>query len=275
MLVSVLLIFTNIAERLWIGENSSVIIILSTALVLSGLFEAFRRLSQKHIELTRKHYELKKDIKNNFRQTEALFSIFSCIQPNFPLPDTRGWAASPDLLKKLLEIIYLEKPKFVLEASSGVSTLIIAYCLKQIGCGKVISLDHETKYAKITEDQISLHGLEDVATIVHAPLTEIEINGMKWLWYSTEHLKIGEPIDLLVIDGPPSPIQKLARYPALPLLFDHLRDESIIILDDGARKDEIEIVEIWKSEFDCISYDFLEFEKGAFLVKKYRKPKSL
>lgn len=270
--LSGVLLFTTIVGRWWIGEDAFIITVtLYSIFLLSGLLETYRRLGKRHSS------ELMKSINslnNNYRQIEALFSIFSIIKPKFPLPDTRGWAASPDLLKKLVEVIYSEKPKFVVEAGSGVSSLIIAYCLKQIGRGKVVCLDHEPKYAKITEDLISFHGLEDVAKVVHAPLTQIEINGNRWLWYDTEFLEIDEPVDLFVIDGPPWDTQKLARYPALPLLFEYLRDKSTIILDDGARNEEKEIVKIWEKELDYISYDFLSLEKGAFLIKKHSKAKN-
>jgi len=261
------LLFLAIAGQWLIGDDAFIItIILANIFVLIGLFETYRRVD-KRVETLRVLNH------NNFRQTEALFSIFYSIKPNFPLPDTRGWAGSPDFLKKLMEVIFREKSQFVLEASSGVSTLIIAYTLKQIGGGKVISLEHDDKHAKVTKDQISLHGLEDIATVVHAPLTETEINGNKWLWYDIQCLKTDMPIDLLVIDGPPESTQKMARYPALPLLFKYLLNESIIILDDGGRKEEKEIVEIWEKEFENISSEYLDFEKGAFLIKKHGTPK--
>jgi len=278
LVVTGVLLFSAIAGRWWMGEDAFIItVILSNIFILSGLFETYRRAGKREERLRNREERLRnreeRSRNNHYRQIEALFSIFYNIKPNLPLPDTRGWAASPDFLKKLVEVIYREKPEFVVEAGSGVSTLIIAYCLKQIGSGKVISLEHDAKYTKVSEDLISFHGLEDIAKVVHAPLTEIEINSKKWLWYDTEYLKIDMPIGLLVIDGPPGYTQKLARYPALPLLFKHLLDESTIILDDGARKDEKEIVEIWKKELEYISYDFLNFEKGAFLIKKHRKPK--
>ncbi len=273
LFVTGVLLFSAFAGRWWMGEDAFIItVILSNIFLLIGLFEIERRAIKRQEILSDR---AEKSRENHYRQIEALFSIFSNIKPNYPLPDTRGWAASPDFLKKLLEVIYCEKPKFVVEASSGVSTLIIAYCLKQIGSGKVISLDHDAKYAKASEDMISLHGLEEIAQVVHAPITEIKVNGNKWLWYNTKYLKIDMPIDLLVIDGPPGDTQKLARYAALPVLFKHLPDESTVILDDGARKDEKEIVEMWKKELECISYDFLSFEKGAFLIKKHAKPKDL
>ena len=45
-----------------------------------------------------------------------------------------------------LSIIFSIKPDTILELGSGVSTIISAYCLKKIGNGKIISLDHEKEY---------------------------------------------------------------------------------------------------------------------------------
>jgi predicted O-methyltransferase YrrM len=264
-IVSGILLFSTIGIRWWIGQDALIItVIFSNIFVLFVLFETYRRVEKRDRRRDERLWNSDERSRNNsFRQIEALFSIFFSIKPNYPLPNTKGWAASPDFLKKLLEVIYREEPKLVVEASSGVTTLIIAYCLKQIGSGQVISLEHDAQFAKVTEDLISLHGLEDIAKVVHAPLKEIEINANKWLWYDTEYLdtaylKASMPIDLLVIDGPPAhtPELQLARYPALPLLFKHLLDESTIILDDGARKGEQEIVGLWKKELEYISYEW-------------------
>lgn len=254
----------------WLFGNHAIIVtaILSTVLVLLVVFETYRRAGRVHDEQAALFYRVIRESDHNYRQTEALFSIFSVLKPATPLPDTRGWAASPDFLKKLMELILREQPEFILEASSGVSTLVCAYCLKQIGAGRVLSLEHDRKYAKITEDLISSHGLGDYAKVIHAPLTETEINGKKWLWYDLSLLEIEVPIDLLVIDGPPEKTQSLARFPALPLLYKNLSDNSTIIMDDGNRRDETKIVELWQEEFHDIDCEFLEFEKGAFLLRR-------
>lgn len=240
----------------WLIGEIVLIICLAfcTILILSVCLEIYRRLTQQ--------------MHADYEQVESLFSIFSVIKMNAPLPYTRGWAASPDLLKTISQIIISESPQLVVEASSGVSTLIIAYCLKRIGRGKVISLEHDLEYAAVNQSLVLAHGLNDVATITHAPLKEVEINDAKWLWYDMDRLKTEQPIDLLVIDGPPGVTQDLARYPALPLLYGRLAHESTVILDDGNRKDEKEIVKRWKKEFNHIDYRFLRLEKGAFIINK-------
>lgn len=210
--------------------------------------------------------ELKRVNEVSVAQIESLFSIFATLKPQFPLPTTRGWAASPDLLKEIISLIHRQKPQLVVEASSGVSTLIIAYCLQRLGTGKLISLEHEEKFAQLTQNNLSLHGLDDVATVIYAPLVEVEINGTKWLWYDLTKVEIPEAIDLLIVDGPPGTTQKLARYPAMPMLHNKLSKDAIILLDDGARSDERQIVEQWMTELKMSHSEYLPLEKGAYLI---------
>lgn len=246
-------------------QDKIIVFIFASMALLTFIFETYRRSVKIQVEA---RDLLKNDIRRSKRHLEALFSIFSIINPQFPLPNTGGWAACPDFLKKLIEIIYQEKPKLVVEAGSGVSSLIVAYCLKQIG-SKLISLEHDAKYAKRSEDLIRLHGLSDVAKIIHAPLSEVELNNEKWPWYDIENIKFDMPIDLFIIDGPPARIGKFARYPSLPVMFDSLSENSTIFLDDGEREEEVKIVERWKKELKHIRVEFLYLERGAFLIKKY------
>ena len=249
-----------------LGEAALMILpVLSVMLTLVVLLEVYGRLSEK---LSETYRNLEQQRNQDYRQIESFFSLCFTLEPRLPLPNTRGWAASPDLLKKITEVILTERPSLVMEASSGVSTLVIAYCLKQLGQGRLISLEHDAKFAAINQSLISFHGLEDIATIVHAPLKGFESNDHKWLWYNTDRLTIDQPIDLLVVDGPPGNIQKLSRYPALPLLYRHLNNRSTIILDDGHREDEKTIVRLWEKEFSHISSEFLDLEKGAYVIHR-------
>ena len=266
---AILLLSVGVVGWSLVGEVALIILSILSAilaiLVLVVLLEVYRRLSEEYGDL-RRSQESQRNLA--YLQIESLFSLFFTLKPSLPLPEMRGWAASPDLLKKITEVILIETPGLVVEASSGASTIVIAYCLKKLGKGKVISLEHDAKYAAINQSLISFHGLEDLATIVHAPLTEIVINDQKWLWYNTNFLKIDQPIDLLLVDGPPGNIQELSRYPALPLLYRQLSNRSTIILDDGGREDEKKIVARWEKEFNHISSEFLSLEKGAYVVHK-------
>lgn len=204
---------------------------------------------------------------NHYQQIEALFSIFKLLPLKYPLPPMRNWAISPDFAALIITLIYERRPQVIVETGSGVSTLITAYCLKAIGQGKIISLEHDEKYAQISMARLQQHGLQDIATIFVAPLKETAIGNDSWLWYDIEPLKeLLKDIDMLIIDGPPGMLQKLSRYPALPILFDHMNGQSIVVLDDADREDEREIVERWTREFDGCSPERVQSEKGAVVI---------
>lgn len=266
---ALLTLIVFLLTRPLLGETAALTLVLVLAvMVVTGLIlEVHRRITR---QLADQHRYLDQQRKMDYRQVEALFSLFFTLQPKLPLPDTRGWAAPPDFLKKLVAEILQRKPELVMEASSGVSTLVIAYCLKQNGKGKVVSLENELQFAEVTRQQLAAHGLSEYATVLHAPLTTVDLRGERWLWYDTGQLDLDRPIDVLVVDGPPGHIQKLCRYPALPMLYRHLNQEAIVLLDDGAREDEREIVRRWEAEFDTLSSEFLDMENGTFVVYRNR-----
>ena len=79
---------------------------------------------------------------------------------------------------------------------------------------------------------------------------------------------------MVVVDGPPNYIQDLSRYPVIPLLYNRMNNNSILILDDGVRDEEKEITRRWEEEFEDLSIEYFNFESGAFIVNKYHKENS-
>lgn len=216
-----------------------------------------------------------KKFENQFLQFESLLCIYSSL-PNLKfLPATRGWAGSPDFLAKIIEIILKEKPRFILEASSGVSTIIIGLAMRLNNYGNVISLDHERFYTKITRENIKVNEIEDNSNVILCPLRDYNIFEQIWKWYETDNLNLTERIDLLIIDGPPRTTQFLARYPAIPLLYEYFADRVLILLDDASRNDETIIVQKWISflennNFKVVITKFNNFEKGMVILEVCR-----
>lgn len=277
LLVGVLsLLFIGISFLGWLLIGEVVLIIaLGVMLCLFMLVQVeshhkIQQSTQKLLQQQRSLEQQKNEIHKEFQQIEALFSIFSLLRINFPLPSMGGWAISPDLGKIIVDLVLEKKPKTIVEASSGVSTIIASYCLKQLGEGTVISLEEENKYAEVSNEALIKHGLQDIATVIHAPLEEIEIEGKKWIWYDLTKIKGIKPIDLLIIDGPAQygRVEKMIRYPALPLLFESLSDDAIIILDDADRQDEKKIVELWLKQFNCFEVERIDTEKGTVILHR-------
>lgn len=260
------LMVATVSGRTLLGDIIFVIMpTVASLLVIAVVLEVYRRLEE---DIRASRNRLEAGSFQDYRQIEALLSLQNTLKPNLPFPATRDWAASPDLLKTIAEIILSKKPSLIVEASSGVSTLVAAYCLRQLGKGRVISLEHDPKYAAITRRLIEFHGLQDIAVVVDAPLKEYRIRDKTWLWYDTNAFTADEPVDLFAIDGPPSVIQPLARYPALPLMHGRLAEHAVIVLDDGGRDDERKIMESWSDEFPGLTAEFADLEKGAFIIRK-------
>ncbi|MFC2132090.1 class I SAM-dependent methyltransferase [Bacteroidota bacterium] len=208
-----------------------------------------------------------KNTLNLFNQLESLFSVYDNIDLNFPLPKFGVWAISPDLAQLITTIVLEKRPKFILETGSGISSLIIGYCLKKNGLGRLISLEHQEEYMWKNSSAVEQHQLKEYVEILYTPLKNIQINKKNWLWYD---FNTDKKIDLLIVDGPPKTTQHHARYPALPEFFDYLSDEAIIILDDAARPDEREIIDLWLEKYPCFDYEYHDLDRGAVLLK--RKP---
>jgi len=203
-----------------------------------------------------------------FRQFEYLKQLYYAIKPREPLPCTRGYAASPDLLVTIYQKILDNKPKTILEGSSGLSTLVSSYAAERVGHCKIISLEHEPLYRDISQSNLEKHGLAHIAHVYHAPITTHTINGQDWKWYDFSAADIPDEIDLIIIDGPPKRLQKHARYPALPLLIDKLSPGGQLLLDDADRKQEQEIAQLWSSEYSNIKLEHIPLEKGLLVVTK-------
>ncbi|GAB4277987.1 MAG: hypothetical protein Kow0056_09830 [Coriobacteriia bacterium] len=206
-------------------------------------------------------------LENLYRQMEGLVSLYSTLGVQFPLPPMRHWAASPDFASLLIRLVFQHRPRLVLEAGSGVSTVLLGYALRRLGAGRVISLEHSQAFMSLTEELIDLHQLGDVAEVRHAPLETVALSGGSWLWYSVREIDDIDEIDMVVVDGPPGDTQPLARYPALPILQSRLSNRALVVLDDMVRSDEQEIVKRWESEFDGYAREDYQTEKGATVLE--------
>lgn len=105
-----------------------------------------------------------------------------------------------------------------------------------------------------------------MATVIHAPLVKTLIDDREWLWYDiTGFDSGGDKIDMLVVDGPPGNTQNVARYPAMPVLYDRLAGDCVVMLDDYNRKDEQQAVQMWKDKYSLRNVETLNLKKVLLL----------
>lgn len=180
-----------------------------------------------------------------------------------------GWSIDSFLGRYLIQHLLEHRPKCIVELGSGSSTILIARTLQILDeKGTIhIAVDHEAKYLGLTRDTAQLNGVAESVEFLHCPLERYE--SLDKLWYGglTERLA-GRKIDLLIIDGPPGPLQPMSRYPALPVLAAHLAKHCTIILDDAIRQEEQEIAKLWVQEHPEFTLNFsLEGHGMAVLAR--------
>ncbi|MCW8825946.1 MAG: class I SAM-dependent methyltransferase [Gammaproteobacteria bacterium] len=189
------------------------------------------------------------------------------------IPFTPDWSAAPDFIELIVEHALTTKPQVIVECSSGLTTLVLARCCQMSGRGHVYSLENGPEYAAKTRSYFERYGVDDYVTVIDAPLESVTINGTDYQWYRTTELFEQLPadsIEMLVIDGPPGFIQKNSRYPALPQLEEKIADHCTVFLDDAAREDEREIVQLWQNELRGIESRYIDAERGCAVLTMTR-----
>jgi hypothetical protein len=199
------------------------------------------------------------------RQQYALTQIRPLIG-DLPL-DLSGWAADPILVHNAVRLVLDTRPNLVVECGSGSSTIAIARTLRAFG-GRIVSLEHDAKYAERTREMLRLHGLDDLAVVVTAPLAARNISGQKFQWYTPAYEPLlSQPIEMLVVDGPPGSIGPRSRYPAVPILKPYLAEQCSILMDDGDRADEGHIAHLWGEDLGA-KLTYLEGGRGGWLLQR-------
>lgn len=182
-----------------------------------------------------------------------------------PLPINSDWSAGPDFIKTIIDAVEANRPKTIVECSSGLTTLTLAQTCQRLEHGVVYSLENGGEYADKTRSSLLPYQLSHRAKVIDAPLMDYPLMERTFQWYSLNQLPKLE-IEMLVIDGPPGFIQPLSRYPALPLLDKYLADGCKIFMDDAIRNDEQEILELWQQEFPAYKFEYLEHQRGCAII---------
>jgi predicted O-methyltransferase YrrM len=208
-----------------------------------------RRIAKSQSEAAWQHY----------RQSEFYTQLLNLLNLSAPIPSTRSWAASPDVLLTLLETARTSSPRKILDLGSGMSTLVLAKSAPQ---ALVISIDNSAEYAHKTQQMLASHGITNVEVRV-APLTS-HASGVEW--YESSKLADLSDIDLLFIDGPPGSKNDRARHPALAECLPKLSPRAIIVIDDAGRDGERNLAEEFAKALPSHTLEFLSHEKGTAVL---------
>jgi len=239
-----------------------VIILLGVAYCARLLRSLHSKVSKSSAAISRDIAKLMIDNKKSsmtaYRQTQALIQLTQLLDFKSPIPPTRSWAASPDLLLTITEIVRKYRPGLVVELGSGVSTLVAA----KAGARKVVSIDNSDEFGGKTISLLKDHKVRGVDVRI-APLQPYA-NG--FTWYDTSMIKDLKKIDLLIIDGPPGSKNPEARYPALAEFKDKLSSKAVIIIDDVHREGERKLAEDFAKGMPNHQLVILDHEKGTAVI---------
>ena len=226
--------------------------------------------SQRSLAIMRRvESRLGTELRQTFRQVEAMQNLSAMLPASDVLPATRGWAASPDLILVLVDQVIAQRPSLIVECGSGASTLWLALALRRFGIdGRIVALDHDPVFAGKTRDFLARHGVSDVAEVREAPLEDLSLADGTYPWYARRAWKDLTGIDLLFVDGPPAATGAKARYPALPSLREPLNPASTIVLDDLVVPDMQETLRLWLDAYPEFGSEILPLEKQAALLRK-------
>ena len=240
------------------------------AISILGLVYLVRSMRALHIKVGKQSDRLAAGIQkvteqtrnnslNDYRQLEAYVQLQNLIKFTAPLPPTRGWAGSPDLLVTLAHVVKTFKPGLVVELGSGVSTVVMS----KAGAKKIISFDGSEEFGQQTRDLLQAHGAKGVEVRVTKLAPYKSSNG----WYDPTAFKDIKKVDLLVIDGPQGGDDSNGRYPAFDVLLSKLSPKAIIILDDVKRPGERKLAEDFAAALPKHTLDILDHEKGTAVIR--------
>lgn len=246
------------------------------AAVSAGSREAAERhqallaaIGESAAEVSRRLGRVEHAQRGQIREVEALLQLHRELAPRAPMPPSGSWALNPTDLLELCFLVDRVRPGLVLELGSGTSSVWLGYALGRHG-GRLVSLDHDPRYAALTRAQLARHGLTEVVEVRQAPLCPTTVAGETFEWYDQAALAGVSEVDLLLVDGPPGQTGPRARLPAVPVLADRLAARAVVVLDDADREDEQEILQQWTDSVAGLARE--PGTPGKLAVLRYSRP---
>ncbi len=184
-----------------------------------------------------------------------------------------NWAIDPDFARLIMKELDA-KPSLVVELGTGSSTALIGGIFSETGSGRLITFDNSADFAAKTRERID-RIVEPGRVEIHvAPLRKQTFGATDVHWYDADAILAAlppEPIDLLIVDGPPAS-SRWSRWPAIEFLWERMRPGSVALVNDGRRSSETATVRRWVRDHDDLRSFWVDNRKGAWRLEKYGPP---
>ena len=185
------------------------------------------------------------------------------------IPDPLNVAAlCPENLRFVVQQIHQRRPRRVLEFGSGVSTVVIARVLREFGDPvRLDSFEHHERWYPRTRELLERTGVTDVAHLHYAPLAPRP--GLDVPWYDLSALADGELYDFVLVDGPQGGRSRepLARLGGFLAVRERLAPGAVILLDDGLRRGEREVVQRWQQAEPRLRVSLHRSDTGMWMIE--------
>jgi predicted O-methyltransferase YrrM len=193
---------------------------------------------------------VKSAVRQERRQLESWQTLEHYLKPPSMLPGPGKFAIEPDLAACLTRLIIETEARMVMELGSGLSTVLMGLALQHTNDAEVVALEHDARFKEKTERLLREFKVDATARIELCKMCDVMVQNDIYRWYDTTVLSDVSPIDLLLVDGPPGFENAMARYPAIPVLLQHMRPGGIIVVDDYKRDGEKACVSQWLARYD-------------------------
>ena len=242
---------------------ASVAIVLHTSLVGRRIERALAgQAEQIAADAERSSVELVKRVAANAQAMATLTSRF----PELAAVPLSTSAMEPANLGILLQLLDELTPRTIVELGCGVSTHLITAWIRATGGRPLLSFDDGERWAGECRASLDRLGLLPHVQLVVAPLRGRAADRP---WYDLDgHAAALTGIDLLVVDGPPAYEDGLARLPAFPYFRDRLSPNAVIVLDDGLRPGEQEVVARWSRVDPGLATTLYRTASGCWVVRR-------
>ena len=144
----------------------------------------------------------------------------------------KNWHIDQASYNELSRLLYINKPKQILELGSGQTSILFSEFINEFG-GKFLSLEHSPIWYDHTRNILGVK-----TGVVLAPLKETD-NGFFYDY------GLPDNIDFVLIDSPPL---KFGRNATFYKIYPHLSDDFTVWLDDANRPHEKECLQNWQRD---------------------------
>ncbi|MGI9499573.1 MAG: hypothetical protein ACR2P3_06020 [Geminicoccaceae bacterium] len=166
------------------------------------------------------------------------------------MPWTKA-AMRPSTIVHILNEIFINERRSIIEFGSGISTLYLAWAAKKTEA-RVLSIEENEGWSEKIRDLLKRKQLDEFCDVRSVKRRDVSMHGYKSHWYDFDLVKEiieHKTFDLMIVDGPTAfqKGQADARRPAVDALRANLAENYAIFLDDAMRAGEKRILAAWEA----------------------------